>query len=247
MRLVFTLLFLVALPFTFADGPWHQSRPELAPETSENLPTDKLKVHSRPAPNCVKVKCLALTFDDGPNPESTNKILAALEKEDARASFFFIGRYVKGQERSVRRAYVDGDDIGNHSWDHTDFTKLKPSQIKNELLKTGLAIENTGVPEPHLFRPPYGAFRLSMLRYIHVPVILWNVDPKDWAQKDPKAIAKIVEEQARPGAIIVMHDRRLTAEALTKLIHNLKKKYRLVTVTELLNLSPKSKGAYLGL
>lgn len=246
-RPVLTLLVLVGLPFLFTDGPWHMYRPILQPETSANLSDIHYAVHTRPSPNCTKRKCVALTFDDGPNPESTDKIINVLEKQDVRASFFFIGRFIKGQERSVRRAYIDGDDIGNHSWDHAYFTKLKPNQIKAELAKTNQAIEAIGLPSPHLFRPPYGDFRLAMLKYIHVPVILWNVDPKDWAQSNPKVIVKIVEKQAKPGALIVMHDRKLTAEALDKIITNLKRKYRLVTVTELLGLTPKSQGAYVGL
>lgn len=200
-----------------------------------------------PPPNCAKVACLALTFDDGPNPASTPIILDSLEAADAHATFFEIGRYIKGNESLLLRMSRDGDDIGNHSWSHPDFTKLTPPQIRSQINKTQRAVTNLGLSAPKMFRPPYEYFQLSMLRYIKMPVILWNVDPKDWAQKKSSSVARIVEQQARPGAIIVMHDKTTTADALAKILRDLAPKYQFVSVSELLNLKARSRGIYIGL
>ena len=196
--------------------------------------------------DCKRQACIALTFDDGPNNESTAKIIDVLEKAGAKASFFEIGRYIKGNEALLVRMSRNGFDIGNHSWSHTSFTKLGPNQIRHEISKTNQAIANAGVETPRLIRPPYGEFTLPMLKFIKVPVILWNIDPKDWDKKSSKEVVKVVEQQIRKGGILVMHDKKLTAEALPKILKDLKGKYKFVTVSELLGLNDKSKGIYIG-
>jgi len=79
-----------------------------------------------------------------------------------------------------------------------------------------------------------------------MPVILWNIDPKDWKEKDPKNIVAIVETQARSGGLIVMHDKAVTAAAIAQIISDLKPKFKFVTVTELLNLPPDAQGIFIG-
>ncbi len=251
-RLIAALLILPALPAVLAG---HNAPPRLAPETSANLrllaEQKAVKAASTAAPphtsNCEHHACLALTFDDGPNPNSTAIILDALEKEQVNATFFLIGRYIKGNEGLVRRMSEDGDDVGNHSWAHPDFTTLSPAQIHQQISDTQTAITDLGLPAPKLFRPPYGAFHPALLKYINMPVILWNIDPKDWMQTSAKDVAKLVEQQAKPGGIIVLHDHIITAQAVERLIEKLKTKYKFVTVTELLDLSAKSRGIYIGL
>ncbi|MGZ6005393.1 MAG: polysaccharide deacetylase family protein [Candidatus Saccharimonadales bacterium] len=210
----------------------------LANSFLENLPDQ--------TPDCKAVDCVALTFDDGPQRNSTPVILSALEQNYAHASFFEIGSYVGGNEALLRRMSQDGDDIGNHSWSHPSFLKLSAEEIKKQVSRTQKAIQASGVPAPHLFRPPYGDFLLSMQKDINLAVILWNVDPKDWAYNDPAKIAEIVKKQIRPGAIVVMHDKPATAKAVDIILRDLKTKYRFVTVSELLNLKPGTKGAYVG-
>ncbi len=200
-----------------------------------------------PPPNCSQVTCLALTFDDGPNSVSTPQILGALEAAGAHATFFEIGKYIGANQSLLIRMSQDGDDIGNHSWSHPDFTKLTPAQIRSQIDKTQKAITSIGIEAPAMFRPPYEYFELPMLKYIKMPVILWNVDPKDWAQKSSANVAKIVKQQAIPGGIIVMHDKTTTAGALAKILHDLSTKYQFVTVSQLLGLNQSSKGVYFGL
>jgi peptidoglycan/xylan/chitin deacetylase (PgdA/CDA1 family) len=172
--------------------------------------------------------------------------MEALNKERVKATFFLIGNRVAANAAIVRKLADSGQDIGNHSWAHPNFLKLNPTQIQQEISQTQVAIITAGAPAPHLFRPPYGSFTGGLLPYVGMPVILWNVDPKDWSQKDPAAIVQAVETQAKPGAIIVMHDHPTTAAAVGKIVHDLKGKYQFVTVTKLLNLKPDSVGEFIG-
>ncbi|MDB5163471.1 MAG: xylanase/chitin deacetylase [Candidatus Saccharibacteria bacterium] len=199
------------------------------------------------SPNCAIEACVALTFDDGPAADSTPIILSALEKHGAHASFFLIGVHVATNTALVQRMHMDGDDIGNHSWTHPFFTKIAPDQIQPQIDRTQAAIAATGAAPPHIFRPPYGALNPTAISRINLPIILWNVDPKDWSQPDPAHVAQIVEAQVRPGALIVMHDKVITAQAIDKILSDLAGKYRFVTVSELLNLTPTSHGVFRGL
>lgn len=196
--------------------------------------------------DCIKFACVAITFDDGPRTDSTPNILSTLERHNINATFFEIGKQIKGNEKIIQRMSDDGNDVGNHSWSHPSFTKLKPDQISQQINETQNALFAAGATSSNLVRPPYGDFDLGMLKTIQQPVILWNVDPKDWSYKDPKQITTSVEKVIKPGAIIVMHDRMTTAKALDKIFKDLSPKYKFVTVTELLNLKPGSKGAYIG-
>jgi len=221
----------------------------LLPEQNNpsTLLVQKLATPPPPPPaNCQIDACLALTFDDGPDAVSSPIILSALEKAHVKATFFLIGSYVSTNPAIVQRMQADGDDIGNHSWTHPYFTKLPAAQVQQQINMTQAAIVAAGARASVMFRPPYGDINQTVANEINLPIIMWNVDPKDWAQKDSNTIAQIVEAQAKPGAIIVMHDKPLTAAAMDKIVTDLKTKYRLVTVSQLLNLNPTSRGIYFG-
>ena len=197
---------------------------ELPPESGsppEQFANQLLKRLPLLSADCQKANCVALTFDDGPNSDSTPVILDALEAHLARATFFEIGNKVAGQDVILQRIQADGDDIGNHSWSHPSFLTLNTNQIKQQVSETQQAIEATGVTTPYLFRPPYGDYLLSMQKDIKMSVILWNVDPKDWAYTDSAKIVKNVEQEIKPGAIIVMHDKPMTAKAMSKILTDL--------------------------
>lgn len=199
-----------------------------------------------PTPDCAVVSCIALTFDDGPNADSTPIILDALKKQRVKATFFVIGLKVAPHKDLLIGVQKDGHEIGNHTWAHPNLTKLNRTQIEQQINQTQSAITDIGLPAPKLFRPPYEAFTKPMLAYVNMPVILWNIDPRDWREKDFKNVLAIVESQARPGGLIVMHDRPATAVAVEKIIEDLKPKFRFVTVSELLNLSSDARGIFVG-
>lgn len=216
--------------------------------TPKPLPP-KPKLKPLPPPiNCRKVHCLALTFDDGPNPETTPQIVKILEREHVKATFFVIGSRVHGNEALLRRMHQDGDEIGNHSWNHPDLTMLKPAQIKQQVSLTQKAVRAAGVPAPTLFRPPYGAVDGTVKASVPMTFMFWNEDPRDWAADTPKQVEVAVLASARPGGIVDMHDiYHVTAQSLGPIIKKLKaQKFHFVTVSELLDIKPGQRGDFFG-
>lgn len=211
----------------------------ISPETGLHLSPKPLTFST----DCTLLPCLALTFDDGPDPATTPVIIDALEKAGAKATFFVIGSRIGGQEAILQHMQADGFDIGNHSWSHPDFTKLNPDQMRDQINRTQAAMQAAGVSPAQLFRPPYGAHNASVHQTLSLPIILWNVDPKDWAEKDSHHLADIVVSQAKPGAIIILHDSKpVTAAAASEIINRLSQNYQLVTISELIQLPPDAHG-----
>ena len=202
---------------------------------------------SLPPVDCAHIACVALTFDDGPNPITTPQILDILEQEHVPATFFVVGMRAAAMPAILQRMYRDGDEVGNHSWDHTDFTTLTSAQIQSEVSRTQAAVTAAGLPAPTLFRPPYGALDSSVLSEVPLSIALWNVDPRDWALTDPGQIIANVESEAKPGGILEMHDiHEPTVQALDAIVQNLKTRFSLVTYSQLLNLAPGSRGEFFG-
>jgi peptidoglycan/xylan/chitin deacetylase (PgdA/CDA1 family) len=203
---------------------------------------------SVPAVNCTLRPCLALTFDDGPNPYTTPQVLTILEREHIHASFFVVGSRVAGNQALLRRMFADGDEIGDHSWRHPDFTTLTPAQIKQQITLTQAAIKAAGVPPPTLFRPPYGAVDPEVIANVPLTIMFWNEDPRDWAASTPGEVEAAVEASARPGGVVDMHDiYRVTANALDPIIKKLKSEhYQFVTASQLLGLKPGQRGEFYG-
>ncbi|OES43807.1 polysaccharide deacetylase family protein [Domibacillus iocasae] len=182
-----------------------------------------------------KVKKIALTFDDGPNPESTEAILATLKKHQAKATFFMLGNRVERYPELVDKIVQEGHEVGNHSWSHNDFTKLESADVKSEIDRTAAAVEAAAGVSPLAVRPPYGATNENVNEVIGVKPVLWTIDTMDWKSHDPKAICAIVKKEAKDGSIILMHDiHQTTAEALDELVSSLQKQgYEFVTVSDI--------------
>jgi peptidoglycan-N-acetylglucosamine deacetylase len=204
-------------------------------------------MHASQAVDCSTVPCLALTFDDGPNSLVTPQILSALEHANVRATFFVVGMRVPGNEAILQRMYTDGDEIGNHSWNHADLTKLTAEQVRDQFDRTQLAVMAAGLPAPRLFRPPYGAVNATVRSQIPIALALWNVDPEDWRTTNPNQISDRILAAARPGRVVDLHDIYApTAQSLPIALEKLKSQYHLVTVSQLFNLSPGQRGEYFG-
>lgn len=199
------------------------------------------------AVDCSKVACLALTFDDGPHPHNTSRLLDVLDRENVRATFFLVGSRVHGQEPLLRRMFYAGNEIGNHSWNHPDMTTLQPDQMLQQVNMTQAAIASAQVPAPTLFRPPYGAVNASVRSTVPLTLALWNDDPLDWKGKDPAHLKDIIVAHARTGGVIDLHDiYDVTVDAMALAIPELKTKYQLVTFSELMNTQPGLRGEYFG-
>jgi len=190
-------------------------------------------------------KVVALTFDDGPAPD-TPTFLGVLEHQHVPATFFEIGRQVAGHRPVLQRMLRDGDAIGNHTYTHPNLLGLPPARVRQELAGTSAAIHSTGSYRPCLFRPPYGAFNQTVVRIARgdgMATILWNVDPRDWSRPGTRAIEQRVLSAVRPGSIVIMHDgggpRQETLAALPHIIGVLRKRgYRFRTVAGLLGFKP---------
>lgn len=200
-----------------------------------------------PSVDCAREACLALTFDDGPSAVHTPRVLDLLDAHDAKATFFVVGQQVPGNEQLLRRMHADGHEIGNHTWGHRKINELSPQELQDDVARTQQVITAAGVPAPRLFRPPYGLFNPMIRSHVQMTVVSWNVDPEDWRARKPEKIVENVVTYAKPGAIIVLHDtEELTADALDPMLATLKQQYRLVTVSELLDLPPGQPGIFYG-
>ncbi|HJQ08065.1 MAG TPA: polysaccharide deacetylase family protein [Candidatus Saccharimonadales bacterium] len=202
---------------------------------------------SVPAVDCSVQACMALTFDDGPFATHTLHVLSILERHQVRATFFVVGVHVHGNEALLRYMYQNGHEIGNHSWDHSNFTKLTTAQMYQQIDWTQAEVARTGVPAPKLFRPPYGAADASVRQNVPLTFAMWNIDPEDWRAKKPQDIVDHVRANAKPGGVVDLHDvNQVTIEALDPIITDLKQHYKLVTFSEMFNLPPGQQGTFYG-
>ncbi|NJP97419.1 polysaccharide deacetylase family protein [Nonomuraea sp. FMUSA5-5] len=184
--------------------------------------------------DCRRVKCVALTFDDGPGPY-TKTLLRTLAAYGARATFFVVGQNVTAYPGIVRRAHAAGHEIGNHSWSHPDLSRLPAKSIRSQLARTDRAVEAATGVRPALVRPPYGAFDASVRRQAKRPLVLWSVDTLDWRYRNSARVARKAIKSVRPGSVILFHDiHPTTVRAIPKVLRTLSKRgYRFVTVSQL--------------
>lgn len=202
------------------------------------------KPPSEPKPvkkiNCRRAKCVALTFDDGPVPQ-TKAVLNALRQRGARATFFVLGSQATRNPQLLRRMVREGNVVGNHSWDHAMFTRLSYAGIRSELQRTQRVITAATGEKNSLVRVPYGEndsrIRRDVTRSVHAPTVLWSVDPLDWKYRNSNTVWRNVMKAVRPGSIVLLHDiHPTTRAAVPRIIRSLQARgYVLVTVPELFN------------
>lgn len=190
---------------------------------------------------------IALTFDDGPNPYYTPKILAVLRQYKVKATFFCVGRQVAHYPNLVKQEYADGNLVGNHSWSHPDLALLTNDEIDSQINLTSNVIQQVIGVKPAFFRPPYGIVNarvLSKANLLGLTTIIWNDEARDWATPGTSVIASRILNLAGDGAIILMHDgggdRSQTIAALPTIITTLRLRgYQFVTLQQMLKDLPK--------
>ncbi len=158
---------------------------------------------------------IALTFDDGPNPATTPKLLEVLAQHRVHASFFLIGNFVR-QQRSLTRAICEaGHLIGNHTMTHPRLAGASASRIKQEIFDTNSLLEDTTGSEVRYFRPPFGSRRpyvMQCAKEIGLTTVLWNVTAHDWNSIGTKGIITHIErgiarnQTNRRGSNLLLHD-----------------------------------------
>lgn len=183
-------------------------------------------------------KLLAFTFDDGPSNQSTNKLLDNLDKYNARVTFFVLGSRVAKYQNSLKRAYEMGNQIGSHTYSHSNLYKLEKNKIKEEMVKTNTEIKKLIGENVKLLRPPYGNIDLEMKKITNLYTILWDIDPKDWKYKDKERIANNIVKNAHDGGIVLLHDIYMTSVdgALLAMERLEKEGYAFVTIDEMVEL-----------
>lgn len=178
---------------------------------------------------------VALTFDDGPCRENTTRILDALKQINAHATFFVVGYNVDGNEDLIQRAAEEGNEIGNHTADHTKLTGIAPEAIDSLIVQPSERIKGLTNQQYVPLRPPYGAIDDNVMAMIQDPIILWSIDTLDWKTKNPVMTIENVQNSVYDGAIVLMHDMyQESADAAVELISWLNEQgYQLVTVSEM--------------
>ena len=191
-------------------------------------------------------KVVALTFDDGPDGNTTPQALDILAKYKIKATFFVQGKNIAGNEAILKRMQSEGHEVGNHSWNHPILTKLSLEDAKKQITDTEDAIKSVLGKSTKLMRPPYGAISDDIRNSLDLSFIMWNVDSLDWKSKNEAAILTEIQHQTSDGAIILMHDiHQPSVNSLPKVIEYLQGQgYSFVTVSELLNTRLKPHGIY---
>jgi len=181
-------------------------------------------------------KKIALTFDDGPHPRYTEQILDGLAERNVKATFFVLGRNIKGNEDIIKRIQDEGHLIGNHSYDHVRLASLRLETACEELNKTNQCIYDITGVYPIYVRPPFGEWRKGLDCKTNMIPVLWTVDSKDWQLKNADKIVKNVVKKVTEGDIILMHDWYNTSvTAAMRIVDELQKQgYDFVTVDELI-------------
>lgn len=152
----------------------------------------------------------AMTFDDGPHPSQTPRLLDMLARWNLKATFFMVGKNAAAYPRIVQRIAAEGHEVANHSWSHPSLAKLPDAAVRSELRRTHDAIFNACGVAPLCYRPPYGAITAAQKSWIAhefgYPTIIWSVDPNDWKDRNSSIISSRIRAGARAGSIILAHD-----------------------------------------
>lgn len=194
-------------------------------ELTSRLGSKQIIINDTPNSNSVY-----LTFDDGPDSIITPSVVDILLKNGASGNFFFTGENIKKYPDVVKKVIESNNFVAGHTFSHTKLTDLSEEEIEKEIIEANNLIEKITGNKPVYFRPPYGAINdnvINISQKLNLKIILWSLDTLDWANKESNVIIKNVEENLRPGEIILMHsnsDRSETCEALGRVIKLIKSK-----------------------
>lgn len=183
---------------------------------------------------------VAITFDDGPHPQNTPRLLDMLRARNIKATFYVIGRSVELYPQIVRRTVAEGHEIGNHTHTHRLLSKLSDSEVRSELSRCQDAIGRAAGVRPRTMRPPYGGLLQRQRELVHAefgyPTILWSVDPLDWKRPGPSVVTSRILSGTTAGGIVLAHDlHSQTVDAMPATLDGLLRRgFKFVTVSQLL-------------
>ncbi|NQX01375.1 polysaccharide deacetylase family protein [bacterium] len=183
---------------------------------------------------------IALTFDDGPHPQNTPRLLDMLRARNIKATFYVIGRSVDLYPQIVRRTVAEGHEIGNHSQTHRLLSKLGDSELRQEMSRCRDSVARAAGVQPRTMRPPYGGLLQRQRELVHAeygyPVILWSVDPLDWKRPGARVVSSRILAGTTAGGIVLAHDlHSQTVDAMPATLDGLLRRgFQFVTVSQLL-------------
>lgn len=179
-------------------------------------------------------KMVALTYDDGPSIY-TPRVLKTLKENNAVATFFVVGNRVPTYSDTVKKAHYMGCEIGNHTYEHKNLTRVSEAEVKRQITKTNRNVKKVTGQAPVIMRPTGGATNANVKQWVGMPSIIWSIDTLDWKTRNAGSTKKAVLDHVKDGDIVLMHDLySATASASETIIPELVKRgYQLVTVSEL--------------
>ena len=183
---------------------------------------------------------VAMTFDDGPHPVHTPRLLEILKRRNIRATFYVVGTNARRYPQILRRMVAEGHEIGNHTVTHKHISKINLEQVRKEVLGCQQAIMAACGVKPRTFRPPGGHTNDRLKVWLHkefgYSTIMWAVDPEDWKRPGPAVVAQRIISNTSAGSIILAHDIHApTIVAMPQALDGLLARgYRFVTVSQLI-------------
>ena len=179
-------------------------------------------------------KMVALTYDDGPSIY-TPRVLKTLKENNSVATFFVVGNRVPTYSDTVKKAHDMGCEIGNHTYEHKNLTRVSEAEVKRQITKTNRNVKKVTGQAPVIVRPTGGATNANVKQWVGMPSIIWSIDTLDWKTRNADSTKKAVLDHVKDGDIVLMHDLySATASASETIIPELVKRgYQLVTVSEL--------------
>lgn len=186
---------------------------------------------------------IALTFDDGPHPVYTDRLVSVLKKFNVPATFFVVGRQAAEFPQLIEELSLAGHEVEVHGFNHKNLTKLSDAEIEKELSLTRGVIETITGRRSYFFRPPGGQYNARVVKdagSLGQAMVLWSVFPMDHDEEDPAVIISRVMAQARDGGVVLLHSGRdPTLKALPVIISLLRERgFRFLTVMQLRTKGP---------
>ncbi len=181
-------------------------------------------------------KHIALTFDDGPHPRYTEKLLDGLAERGVKATFFVTGANAEKYPEIVRRMQEEGHLIGNHTYHHVQLTAANGEKFREEIISTNEIIKEITGQDTEYIRPPYGCWNKKYEDELNMFPVLWSIDPRDWCSDDVDCIVRNTVGKIKEGDIILMHDQyKSSITAALEIVDQLQDQgYEFVTVEEML-------------
>lgn len=229
-KLASMLLVLICCAFVGIAGKTYSERHGVSEAAGEAVYT-KLNISEQN----VRIKQVALTFDDGPHAVYTEKLLDGLKERGVKATFFLMGINIEGNEDIVQRISDEGHLIGNHTYNHVVLTNISLESACEDILKDNEAIYNITGMYPSYVRPPFGYWSDVLDTRTGLTAVLWDIDPRDWECQNAELIYQRVIDNVENGDIILLHDIfNSSVEAAFKIIDELQSEgYEFVTVDRL--------------